>query len=168
MAIKAKFCVYTGNPKRISKLQWGDAGWATGEITISAWEEIDDLTCDFILDGAGYHAYNYMAVDWNGTIKYYFVEQRTGLPSNSTKIRGTCDVLSTYRTEIYNSPAIINRTSWNTGETCDPMLRDNKVTTTSKTIISTEVLEPDIIDNQEWFYVGVIQADYSVGDLASN
>ena len=163
MAIKAKFCVYTGNPKRISKLQWGDAGWTTGEITISAWEEIDDLTCDFILDGAGYHGYNYMAVDWNGMIKYYFVEQRTGLPSNSTKIRGTCDVLSTYRKQIYNAPAIINRTSWNTKNTCDPMLRDNKVTTTSKTIVSSEEVQKNIIGNQEWFYVGVLQSAPSVG-----
>ena len=166
MAIKAKFCVYTGNPKRISKLQWNTAGWATAPIEISAWDEVDDLTCDFILDGAGYHAYNYMAVDWGNIVKYYFIEQRTGLPSNSTKIRGTCDVLSTYRTEIYNSPAIMNRTSWNTKNTCDPMLRDNKVTTTSKTIISTEELIPNIIDNKEWFYVGIVQADYSVGSLA--
>lgn len=164
MAIKAKFCVYTGNPKRISKLQWNTAGWATGEIEISAWEEIDDLTCDFILDGAGYHAYNYMAVDWGNIVKYYFLEQRTGLPANMTKIRATCDVLSTYRNVIYRAPAIINRTSWNTGETCDPMLRDNKVTTTSKTIVSTEPVQTNIIGAQEWFYVGVLQSSVSVGE----
>lgn len=164
MPIKAKFCVCTENPKRISKLQWTDAGWYTAPIEISAWEEIDDLTCDFILDGAGYHGYNYMAVDWNGMIKYYFIEQRTGLPSNSTKIRATCDVLSTYRKEIYNAPAIINRTSWNTGETCDPMLRDNKVTTKSKTLVSSEEIKKDIIGNQEWFYVGVLQKSPSEGN----
>ena len=164
MAIKAKFVICTENPKRISKLQWNDGGWYTGEIEISAWEEIDDLTCDFILDGAGYHAYNYMAVDWGNIVKYYFIEQRTGLPSNSTKIRGTCDVLSTYRTQIYNAPAIINRTSWNTGETCDPMLRDNKVTTKSKTLVSSEEIKKDIIGNQEWFYVGVLQKSPSEGN----
>lgn len=164
MAIKAKFVVCTENPKRISKLQWGDAGWYTAPIEISAWEEIDDLTCDFILDGAGYHAYNYMAVDWGNIVKYYFIEQRTGLPSNSTKIRGTCDVLSTYRTQIYNAPAIINRTSWNTSETCDSMLRDNKVTTKSKTLVSSEEIKKDIIGNQEWFYVGVLQKSPSEGN----
>lgn len=164
MAIKAKFVVCTENPKRISKLQWNDAGWYTAPIEISAWEEIDDLTCDFILDGAGYHGYNYMAVDWGNIVKYYFIEQRTGLPSNSTKIRGTCDVLSTYRKQIYNAPAIINRTSWNTSETCDPMLRDNKVTTKSRTIVSSEEIKKDIIGNQEWFYVGVLQKSPSEGN----
>lgn len=164
MAIKAKFTTYTGTPKLISKLKWETAGWLTAPIEISAWEEIDDLTCDFILDGAGYHAYNYMAVDWGNIVKYYFIEQRTGMTGNRTKIRATCDVLSTYRTQIFNAPAVINRTSWNTGETCDPMLRDNKVTTTSRTLVSSEEIKKDIIGNQEWFYVGVLQKSPSEGN----
>lgn len=158
MAISANFCTYTGNPKLVNK----SPTWIIADKPISAYEEVDDLTCDFILDGAGYNAYNYMSVNWGGTIKYYFIEQRTGMTGNRTKIRATCDVLRTYREAIRSASAVINRTSWVTDTTCDPMLRDNKVTTTSRTIVSTEPLTGPIIGGQEWFYVGILQAAPSV------
>jgi hypothetical protein len=44
------------------------------------------------------------------------------------------------------------------------MLRDNKVTTTSKTIVSTEPVQTNIIGNQEWYYVGILQSSVSVGE----
>ena len=158
MAISADFGLYGGNPKALAKT----VDWQLTNRPIQAFEEIDDLTCDFILDGADYHSYNYMKVDWGGTIKYYFIEKRTGMTGNRTKVRGTCDVLTTYKGVIMGAPAIINRTSWATDYTCDPMLRDNKVTTTSRTIVSTEQLTGPIIGDQEYFYVGVLQASPSI------
>lgn len=152
MAITANFGTYTGNPKKILKtVTFGEA------ITISAWEEIDDLTCDFILDGAGYHGANYMKVDWNGTEKFYFIESRTGMTGTRTKIRAVCDVLYTYRTTIISSPAVLNRTSYGSSGLTFPFLKDNKVTTLAQTEFSSNRLASNIISDTEYVYVGVLQ-----------
>lgn len=151
MAIKAKFATWGGSPKKVVKSinSWSE------EKTISAYEDIDDLTCDFILDGAGYHGYNYMRVDWNGKVKYYFIESRTGMKGNMTKLHGVCDVLTTYQVSIGNSPAVINRTS--NGNYNDPMLKDNKVTTRAVTELdSTKIIE-NVVSDTEYVYVGVLQ-----------
>lgn len=157
MAITARTAVYSGSPKKIKKnVTWDQA--ANAPINISAFEEIDDLTCDFILDGHGYHSKNYMEVSWdNGVVKYYFIESRAGLTGDRTKVRGVCDVLSTYQSTVLDAEAVLNRTSYSTQTLVDPMLRDNKVTTTSRTVISSEVIQENIIGNTEWFYVGIVQ-----------
>ena len=168
MAITARTAVYSGSPKTVEKSVTWDQTTQTA-ITISAYEEINDLTCDFILEGHGYHGKNYMEVTWNsGVVKYYFIESRTGMPGDMTKVRGVCDVLSTYKTSIQGAEAVINRTSYSTVDTyVDPMLRDNKVTTTSRTVVSSEVLQENIIGNQEYFYVGIIQNAASIGTMQS-
>lgn len=166
MAITARVGTCTCNPKTIFKDQEGKITWDSNNlnINVSAWKEINDLTCEFILDGAGYHGKNYMQVHWSDIDKYYFIEKREGLTGNMTKITATCDVLYTYRGAISGSAAVINRTSWSTDEITDFMLRDNKVTTTSKTIISSENLHNvDAISNTEWYYVGIVQKEASVG-----
>lgn len=156
MAIKCKVATYGGNPRRIMKdLSIFDS--AT-EITISAYKEIDDLTCEFILEGHGYHGTNYMRVSWNDNqkTKYYFIENRVGMPGDRTKIKATCDVLTTYSEPILAASAIINRTS--NADLINNMLRDNKVTTTSNTIVSSENLHNiGEIGNFEYYYVGVLQ-----------
>lgn len=156
MAIKCKVATYGGNPRKIMK----DLTMFNGatEITISAYKEIDDLTCEFILEGHGYHGTNYMQVSWNDgeKVKYYFIENRVGMPGDRTKIKATCDVLTTYQGPIMAAPAIINRTS--NADLVNNMLRDNKVTTTSNTIVSSENLQNiGEIGNFEYYYVGVLQ-----------
>ncbi len=151
MAITAKFAAYGGSPKKVYKTI---SSWSE-EKTINAYEDIDDLTCDFILDGAGYHGYNYMRVAWNGTVKYYFIESRTGMRGNMTKLRGVCDVLTTYQSAVGNAPAVINRTS--DGDHNDPMLKDNKVTTRSVTELDSTLISPNIVSDTEYVYVGVLQ-----------
>lgn len=165
MAITARTAVYSGSPKKVDKsVEWDQA--ANAPINISAFEEIDDLTCDFILDGHGYHGKNYLEVSWDNVVKYYFIESRTGMSGDRTKVRGVCDVLSTYKTSIQGAEAVINRTSYSTVDTyVDPMLRDNKVTTTSRTVVSSEVLQENIIGDQEYFYVGIIQNAASIGTM---
>lgn len=156
MAITAKFATYGGSPKKVYK---SISSWSE-EKTISAYEDIDDLTCDFILDGSGYHGYNYMRVEWNGTVKYYFIESRTGMKGNMTKLRGVCDVLTTYQDAVGNAPAVINRTS--DKDHNDPMLKDNKVTTRSVTELDSTLIVPDVVSNTEYVYVGVLQKVPSV------
>lgn len=157
MAITVNFSTYTGSPKKVYKVF---NPVFENDKTISAYEEIDDLTCDFILDGAGYHSYNYMRVAWNGKVKYYFIESRTGMTGNRTKLRGVCDVLTTYQNAVGNAPAVINRTS--DGNHSDPMLKDNKVTTRAVTELdSTKIIE-NVVSDTEYVYVGVLQKVPSV------
>lgn len=156
MAIKAKFTTWGGSPKKVYKIiqTWSE------EKTISAYEDIDDLTCDFILDGAGYHGYNYMRVEWGAQVKFYFIESRTGMTGNRTKIRGVCDVLTTYQGAVGSAPAVINRTS--NKDHADPMLKDNKVTTRSVTELDSTLLVSNVVSNTEYVYVGVLQKVPSV------
>lgn len=156
MAIKAKFATYGGSPKKVYK---SITSWSE-EKTISAYEDIDDLTCDFILEGSGYHGYNYMRVEWSGKVKYYFIESRTGMKGNMTKIRGMCDVLTTYQGAVGDAPAVINRTSDRKHN--DPMLKDNKVTTRSVTELDSTCLISNVVSDTEYVYVGVLQKVPSV------
>jgi len=156
LAIKAQFAIYDGSPKKVYKsiTSWSD------EKTISAYEDIDDLTCDFILDGAGYHGYNYMRVEWGSQVKFYFIESRTGMKGNMTKLRGVCDVLTTYQEAVGSAPAVINRTS--NKDHADPMLKDNKVTTRSVTELDSTRLVSNVVSDTEYVYVGVLQKVPSV------
>lgn len=157
MSITARFATYTGNPKKIKKaLTFGDP------VTISAHGAIDDLTCDFIINGTLFGA-NYMQVDWNGQTKNYFIEQRIGQTGTMTRIRCTCDVLATYQTTILSAPAVIRRTS----DTAyvDTFLRDGFVTTRANTEIDAAVIAENIIADTEYIYVGILQKVPSKGAL---
>lgn len=151
MAITAKFATITENPKKIKK----SVPLSGSPITISAWNAIDDLTCDFILDGSGYHDENYMQVDFPGITKYYFIDRRAGMPGNMVRLTGTIDVLTTYTSTILAAEAVINRTS--DPNFIDPMLKDNKVTTRSVTELDSTLLLSNVISDTEYVYVGVLQ-----------
>lgn len=150
MAITAQFASFYGPPKEVFKTPlWGNS------YEVKAYNEIDDLTCSFVLGGSGFHNYNMMRVTFPGGLaKNYFIEKREGMPGNMTKITATCDVLSTYSSAILTAPVILNRTS-NTNFV-NFLLKDNQKTTISKTILSSKRSEK-ITDNEEYFYVGIIQ-----------
>ena len=158
MSITAKFTSISSVPEKVVK----SPSWPETAQTIEAWEQIDDLTCDFVLAGSGYHASNYMQVSWNGTVKYYFIESRSGLPGSRTRIRAVCDVLTTYSATIRSAPAVLNRTSdGGTGMTF-PFLPDNRVTTLAQTEFSSNCLATNIISDTEFVYVGILQKVASV------
>lgn len=147
-----KFATYTGNPKKINKtLSF------TKECSISAYEDVDDLTCDFIILGTDLHGYNYMEVDWNGHTKYYFIGPRIGMQGGKTRIRATCDVLTTYKDAILGSPAVLNRTSDGRDGFTFPFLKDNRVTTLAKTEFSSDRIVSNVIGDIEYVYVGILQ-----------
>lgn len=159
MALTAEFGYYYGNPKLVNKAM--DEFGAPYDI--KAYEEIDDLTCSFVLGGSGFHRYNYMRVTWpDGMVKYYFIERREGMPANMTKITATCDVLYTYASRINNAAAVLNRTS-NT-KYVNFLLKDNHMTTISKTVLSSRRSEK-ITDNEEYFYVGIVQNKASTREV---
>lgn len=155
MAITAWFTTYSGNPKKINKT----VTFSGDGATIKAYETIDDLTCDFILNGHGYHGTNYMKVSWDGVVKYYFIERRSGMTGDMTRITATCDVLFTYASDITSSGAILNRTS--NGNYVNSLLRDSKVTTLSGAVPSSVKLVSDVLDDQEYYYVGILQGTAS-------
>lgn len=151
MAITAWFTTYSGNPKKVNKSVTFE-----GEGTaIQSYETIDDLTCDFILNGHGYHGTNYMKVSWDGVIKYYFIEKRSGMPADMTRITATCDVLYTYANEVNNAEAVLNRTS--NGVYVNSLLRDSKVLTLSGAVPSSIKLA-EILSDREYYYVAVLQS----------
>ena len=165
MALKAEFGYYYGNPKLVNKAMKE----FSAPYDIKAYDEIDDLTCSFVLGGSKFHKYNYMKVTWSngpdgsdGMVKYYFIERREGMPANMTKITAPCDVLYTYASRINGAAAVLNRTS-NTKYT-NFLLKDNHMTTVSKTVLSSKRSEK-ITDNEEYFYVGVIQNKASLKEV---
>lgn len=151
MALSARFGTTSDNPKKINKTLpfSGDA------VTVNAWSQVDDLTCEFILSGSGYHDENYMEVNWPGITKYYFIEKRVGMQGNMVKLTGTIDALTTYKDTIMSAPAVINRTD--DQNHLDPMLKDNKVTTRSVTELDSTLLVGNVISDTEYVYVGVLQ-----------
>ena len=165
MSILAKFFTYEGYQEKVKKdISWGESD--RGATQIKSYEDIDDFTCDFILNGSGYHGNNYMAVKWPGITKYYFIQSRTGMPGNMTKIRAKCDVLFTYKNSVYGTKAVINRTNSEKEYFTNPMLKDNKITTLSETEFdSTSLLNLDeIIADQEYIYVGILQKIRSISN----
>lgn len=157
MAITANFATNEESTKKITKTpQFG------ANVPISAYEEVDDLTCDFILNGHGYHGYNYMQVTWDtGRVKYYFIESRTGMPGDMTRIRCVCDVLRTYKETILASPAVLNRTS--DQKFTDTFLKDNQITTRAVTELDACAIAENVISDTEYVYVGILQKVASKG-----
>lgn len=153
MSINAYFATYDGNPEKVNKDVSSTFGSA---VTVQATRDINDLTCEFILDGHGYHGDNYMKVEWDGVTKYYFIEKREGMPGDMTKITATCDVLTTYASAINNAPAVIARTS--SGD-FNAFLKDEKTPILSTTYFSSKKIGDgsvgNLISGQEYFYVGV-------------
>ena len=161
MALTAQFGYYYGNPKLVNKAM----NEFSAPYDIKAYDEIDDLTCSFVLGGSGFHRYNYMKVTWPGSpsmVKYYFIERREGMPANMTKITATCDVLYTYASRINGAAAVLNRTS-NT-KYVNFLLKDNHSTTVSKTILSSKESQ-EITADEEYFYVGIIQNKASLREV---
>jgi len=156
VSIKAKFATSDYSTKKITKEPIFGA-----DVPISAYEEVDDLTCDFILDGHGYHGYNYMQVTWDNKVKYYFIESRTGMPGDMTRIRCVCDVLRTYQATILASPAVLNRTS--DQRFTDTFLKDNQITTRAVTELDAAAIAEDVISDTEYVYVGILQKVPSKG-----
>lgn len=154
MAITAQFTTYNGNPKKVNK----NVTFAGNTVTVKAYETIDDLTCDFILNGHGYHGVNYMKVSWDGVEKFYFIEKRAGMTGDMTRITASCDVLYTYANEINNASAVLNRTSNNAY--VNSLLRDSKVLTLSGAVPSSIRLF-DMLSDQEYYYVAVLQSSAS-------
>lgn len=163
MAIIAKFGNYIRDARIVNKEIYNPIAAGAAEHEIKAYEEVDDITCNFILNGSGFHNYNYMQVTFpGGLVKYYFIEKRSGMPANMTRITATCDVLYTYASSINASSAILNRTA-NT-KYVNFLLKDNKMTTISKTVLSSKRSEK-ITDNEEYFYVGIIQNKASLREV---
>lgn len=162
MAITVQFGTYDGNAKIVDKTS--RLTLDNTEYEVKAYNEVNDLTCEFVLAGSGFHSYNYMKVTWpgDGLVKYYFIEKREGMPANMTKVTATCDVLYTYRGNIWHASAILNRTS-NT-DYVNFLLKDNHMTTITKTILSSKQSEK-ITDNEEYFYVGIIQNKRSTREV---
>lgn len=156
MAITANFAKSEYSTKKITKEPVFGS-----DVTISAYEEIDDLTCDFILNGHEYHGYNYMKVSWGTKVKYYFIEGRTGMPGDRTKVRGVCDVLRTYQATILASPAVLNRTS--DQKYTDTFLKDNQITTRAVTELDAAKIAENVISDTEYVYVGILQKVASKG-----
>lgn len=162
MSITASFGTWSGNPEKVNK----DVSFLGSSTTVQATRDINDLTCEFILDGQGYHGCNYMEVFWgsgnvdpetgeSGVTKYYFIEKREGMPGNMTKITATCDVLTTYASAVYAAPAVIGRTS--KSAYLNNYLKDEKTPMLSDTYFSSSVLGDinGVKANTEYFYVGV-------------
>lgn len=155
MAVKFRSCTCyepydkvdkAGTLSTLSGLPW---------IEIKAWDQIDDVTCEFIVSGFN-HTHNYMEVDWGDTIyKTYFVNKRTGMPGNMVKLTCEIDVLTTYGDIIRRSPAVIART--NNSAFVNFYQRDEKVPTLSTTDISTKNFGSAILPSpaQEYIYAGI-------------
>lgn len=156
MAITAKFATSEESTKKITKTPTFGS-----DVPISAYEEIDDLTCDFILNGHGYHDVNYVKVSWGTRVKYYFIESRTGMPGDMTRIRCVCDVLRTYQAAILASPAVLNRTS--DQKFTDTFLKDNQITTRAVTELDAAAIAENVISDTEYVYVGILQKVASKG-----
>lgn len=153
------FTTYSGNPYKIDKsgmLNFSDVR------SVEAYNDVDDITCEFVVSGVDLHGYNYMYVDWNNHRKYYFIELRSGLKAGMTRIVARCDVLYTYKSAILESPAVLNRTSDGSKGMTFPFLKDNRVTTLAQTEFSSFSLASNIISDTEFVYVGVLQKIASV------
>lgn len=157
--IKAMLGYTSDNPKTLIK----NCLWAN-EITIKPTGDVNDLTCDFVLDGTDFYRYNYLVVYWPGLQGgaqmpyYYFINKKIGTSGNRTILQCELDVLNTFNLIIGNSPAVISRTS--NSEYVNFFVRDNKVPVVSTTQISTKNFGPDILPQnaQEYIYVGIWQS----------
>lgn len=162
MAITAKIGTTSAYPNEVVKTANLSQDW----FPVNPTGTVDDLTCDFILDGgaSSFIGKNYMAVKW-GTTKeyYYFINKKTSMPGNRTLLTCELDVLHTFSSIILESPAVLARTS--NSDYVDFFVRDTKVPIVSTTQISTKNFGQPILPNdaQEYIYVGIWQNSKAVG-----
>lgn len=157
MAITAKIGTTSSYPNEVIKtasLPEGDP------LTVEPTGTVDDLTCDFILNGgsSSFVGKNYMQVNWGtGKNYYYFINKKTSMSGNRTMLSCEMDVLNTFSSTITASPAVISRTS--NANFVNYFLRDNRVPILSTSQISSDPFGPDILgaNPQEYIYVGIWQ-----------
>lgn len=156
MAITAKIGTTSSYPNEVIKTATLSQEWFSVDPTGT----VDDLTCDFVLDGgsSSFVGKNYLAVKW-GTAKeyFYFINQKTSMPGNRTMLSCEMDVLATFSSTITASPAVISRTS--NANYVNYFLRDNRIPILSTSQISSDPFGPDILGTapQEYIYVGIWQ-----------
>lgn len=138
-------------------------------FSISAYNEISDTECDFIVDNSTAIDFqmNWMQVAWNGIKKYYFVRSREGIQGNFVRLRCEIDALTTYQTRILSTPCVLERTS--NSAYVNMFVHDAQVYPMSTTDLSTENFGNDILGEnpQEYIYVGIWasgKAHYTGGD----
>lgn len=156
MAITAKIGTTSSYPNEVIKTATLPQQWTSVDPTGT----VDDLTCDFILNGgsSSFVGKNYMAVNWGtGKEYYYFINKKTSMSGNRTLLSCEMDVLNTFSSTITASPAVISRTS--NANFVNYFLRDNRVPILSTSQISSDPFDPDILgaNPQEYIYVGIWQ-----------
>lgn len=167
MAITAKLALCSDLSNKIKK----NTGVFSNarSFDISAYNEISDTECDFIVDNSTNIDFqmNWMQVAWNGITKYYFVRSREGMQGNFVRLRCEIDALTTYQTRILATPCVLERTS--NGQFVNMYVHDSQIYPMSITDLSTENFGNDILGEnpQEYIYVGIWasgKAHYTGGD----
>lgn len=134
-------------------------------ITVEATGSINDIDCQFVLNGSGFFTSNYMKVLWPGCEfdYYYYINKRESMSGNRTLLICELDVLKTFARIIGESPAVIARTS--NPAYVNFFVRDNKVPIVSTTQISTKNFGGAILPEQaqEYIYVGIWQTSKAIG-----
>lgn len=134
-------------------------------ITVEATGSINDIDCQFVLNGSGFFTSNYMKVRWPDCEfdYYYYINKRESMSGNRTLLICELDVLKTFADIIVESPAVIARTS--NPAYVNFFVRDNKVPIVSTTQISTKNFGGAILPEQaqEYIYVGIWQTSKAIG-----
>lgn len=133
MPISLQFYNTTDNPKKINKTL--SAVGAT--ISLAPFEDFD-LENPYVIINNGVAVGNYAKIDNN----YFFAEQPILMTGNRKMVRFTKDVLMSNRTEILQTPIIVER--------------------------STTVIDSWMADVLEAHTVQKITQNYLIGDLRSN
>lgn len=155
MAITAKLALCSDMSNKVQKNT--SVFSMARSFAISAYNEISDTECDFVVDNATAVDFqmNWMQVAWNGITKYYFVRSREGLPGNMVRLRCEVDVLTTYQSRILSTPCVIERTS--NSAYVNMFVHDAQIYPMALTDVSSENFGPDILGQnpQEYIYVGI-------------
>lgn len=163
MAITARIGICTSAYNKVDKNTTQVDG--SLEKTVEPTGSVSDMNCSFIVNGTNtqtplwgqidYHNCNYMSVNWGAGVPtyYYFIEQVISLTATRTQINCKLDVLKTFKSTIYNSDCIINRTS-NT-EYVNFYLRDDRVPILSTSELYSDPFGDPVCGNQEYYYVGI-------------
>lgn len=79
----------------------------TGEITISPYEPLDDIS-GYIKVSGTYDSYNYLVIkSLNGRDRYYYVTDREAIPGGVCRMRLSQDSLMTWSSVIMTTPCIL-------------------------------------------------------------
>jgi len=90
------------------------------------YEAIDDLNGYVILDyTTDIESYNAASLTIGNRTKYYTITSRAPEPGNKVRVNLSCDVLTTYKTEVLNIGGILSRTA---DKDYNAFVVDNKAT----------------------------------------